>query len=108
MFKIIGNTINITRGDTGLFTLNITDGSGQPYDYSNDTVIFTVKSNVYTTDHLIQKTVRYGEIVTIQPEDTSNLCYGEYWYDVQVTTQSGIVDTVITPSKFIVRTEVTF
>ena len=107
MFAIINNDIKITRGDTGTFTLAIKNGNTD-YDYSADTVLFTVKQNTLTTDVLIQKTVRYGENVTIEPSDTANLSYGEYWYDVQVTTQGGIVDTVITPHKFRVLDEVTF
>ena len=107
MFKISGNTISITRGDTAFFTLNITQ-NGEPYDYSDDTVLFTVKSNVYTSDVLLQKQVQYGENVVILPSDTNKLNYGEYWYDVQLTTSLGVVDTVITPSRFRVMQEVTF
>lgn len=36
MFSINGNTIKITRGDTGVFTLTIKDGDTD-YDYSNVT-----------------------------------------------------------------------
>ena len=109
MFKIINNTINITRGDTGAFTLDIKAPDGSAYNYSNDTVLFTVKESVYSPEPLIQKEVHYGEIVTILPEDTASLPYGDFYvYDVQVTTVHGIVDTVITPSKFAIRTEVTF
>lgn len=107
MFNIANNKISITRGDTGIFTLDIKNGA-TAYDYTNDTVLFTVKRDTYTTDALIQKTVVYGENVTILPEDTAGLDYGEYVYDVQVTTAGGLVDTVITPSKFVVLPEVTF
>lgn len=108
MFSIVGNTIKITRGDTGIFTLDINGGE---YDYSNDSVLFTVKQNTLTADIIFQKTVTYGNAVIILPEDTRGLSYGEYVYDVQVTTsaESGsVVDTVITPSKFVVMPEVTF
>ena len=108
MFKIVNNVIRITRGDTGIFSLSLKNAEGEAYDYSNDTVKFTVKSDVYSKTALIQKTVSYGETVTILPGDTAQLPYGEYAYDVQVTTQGGIVDTVIPPNKFIVMSEVTF
>ena len=107
MFKIANNTIQITRGDTGIFTLALTS-AGQPYDYTDDQVLFTVKRNVNTTEIVFQKTVLYGENVTIEPQDTASLNYGNYVYDVQVTTASGVVDTVITPSAFVVLPEVTF
>lgn len=107
MFSIVGTTIKITRGDTGIFTFDVMN-EGAEYDYSNDTVLFTVKQNTLTTDILFQKQIRYGENVTILPADTDNLSYGEYVYDIQLTTEGGFVDTVITPSKFIVTPEVTF
>ena len=107
MFVIERFTISITRGDTGIFTLNLMNGR-QAYDYSNDTVVLTVKKDTQTTEHLIQKAITYGENVVIAPADTANLPYGEYVYDVQVTTAGGLVDTVIPPSKFIVMPEVTF
>lgn len=106
MFQITGKTIKIVRGDTGIFTVNIMNGNTS-YNYSNDEVIFTVKKNTVTDEILIQKTVRYGENVVIEPSDTNNLSYGEYIYDVQATID-GMVDTVIMPSKFIVLPEVTF
>lgn len=110
MFKILNNnTIEITRGDTGVFTLDITHQDGTPCDYSNDTVLLTVKQNVYTTDFLIQKHIQYGENIVIEPSDTQELNYGDrYVYDVQLTTAGGIVDTIIPPSKFVVLQEVTF
>lgn len=107
MFKITNNVIRITRGDTGIFTLYLQSGCLN-YDYSNDTVLFTVKANTYTEEILIQKQVVYGENVIINPSDTANLPYADYVYDVQVTTANGVVDTVIPPTKFIVTQEVTF
>lgn len=108
MFNIEGNTIRLTRGDTGVFSLDIKNAQGQSYDYSQDTVLFTVKPNVYAKDPLIQKQVVYGENITISPADTENLPYGTYVYDIQLETAGGIVDTIITPSKFIVMEEVTW
>ena len=106
MFKITGNSIQITRGDTGIFTLALTS-AGQPYDYSNDEVLFTVKRNTRTTEIIFQKVIEYGENVTIEPQDTASLSYGNYVYDIQVTS-GAVVDTVITPSVFAVLPEVTF
>ena len=108
MFKVDGDTISITRGDTGVFSLNITTAQGHDYDYSNDSVVFTVKKSIFDTEPLIQKQVVYGENIVIEPEDTNNFAYATYWYDVQVTTEEGVVDTIIPPSKFIVMPEVTF
>ena len=108
MFSISGTTISITRADTGIFTLDIANSQGQPYDYSNDEVLFTVKKNVYEKTALIQKEVQYGENITILPSDTEKLSYGAYVYDVQITTAGGVVDTVRPPSQFVILPEVTF
>lgn len=108
MLKISNeNTISLTRGDTARIALAVKRADGTDYDYSADTVLFTVKKNVYETDFLIQKTVTDG-IVYIAPSDTETLSYGEYAYDVQLTTQSGDICTIITPAKFIVEPEVTW
>ena len=106
MFSINGNKITITRGDTGVFTLTVKNGDTE-YDYSNDEVLFTVKQNTRANEYVIQKTVRYGENITIAPADTQRLGYGTYVYDVQLTS-GGIVDTIIPPSPFVIAEEVTF
>ena len=46
--------------------------------------------------------------IKINPEETSSLEYGTYFYDVQLRKGDGTVATVITPSPFILSEEVTF
>lgn len=104
---VIDDNISLTRGDSATFSLNIVRNDGSVYDFSDDTVVFTVKKNTQTTTILFQKTFFSGEI-DITPEDTSELAYGVYKYDVQVTTQAGKVYTVIPPHDFEVAQEVTF
>lgn len=106
MFAVDGNDIRIMRGDTGVFTLNL-EQDGQPYDYSGDAVVLTVRRSVHDPEVLIRKDILYGENVAIAPEDTADLPCGTYWYDVQLTTQAGVVDTVIPPSRFVVLMDVT-
>ena len=48
-----------------------------------------------------------GEI-RISPDDTKNLEYGQYVYDVQVTMANGDVATVIPPTTFNILEEVNF
>ena len=48
-----------------------------------------------------------GEI-KISPDDTKNLDYGQYFYDVQVTMANGDVATVIPPTAFNILEEVNF
>ena len=44
----------------------------------------------------------------ILPDDTKNLDYGVYKYDVQIITESNDVFTVIGPSDFVLLGEVNF
>lgn len=106
MLTIKNNTITLTRGDTARIDLAISK-DGEAYDYSPDTVVFSVKTSTTTPEYIFQKTVTDG-VIYIAPSDTENLPYGTYRYDVQVTTQSGDVCTVIPPSNFIVAPEVTW
>ena len=106
MFKIEGTTIYLTRGDSAEFNINIIGVDGNPYELQEgDLVEFTVKEDVYSSEVLIHKT---GTNVVIEPSDTSELRYGTYVYDVQVTLSDGTVDTVIPPSEFSILSEVTF
>ena len=98
--------ITLTRGDSATFGLTVKQNTSS-YDFSNDTVKFTVKKNVNTNDILFQKTFSNG-VINLTPSDTSDLKYGTYYYDVQVKNTSNGIYTVIPPSKFIVAPEVTF
>ena len=105
---IFKNKIFLTRGDSAIFTLTITDANGDEYTPAEgDEITFTVKANTETRDILIQKDASSGKI-EIQPEDTENLEYGNYVYDVQLKKSDGYVDTIITPHEFRLEEEVTF
>lgn len=100
------NVIRITRGDTGQFKIDLMNIDGSTYELKDgDLVQFTVKKSPAETTILIQKT---GVDIEIEPKDTSNLRYGTYQYDIQVTLADGRVNTVIDPTDFIVTEEVTF
>ena len=101
------NAIHLTRGDTARISLAVTASDGTAYDYSEDTVLFTIKASTVTSDNLVQKTVTDG-VIYIAPEDTAGLSYKEYVYDVQLTTVGGDVCTIIPPAKFVVEPEVTW
>jgi len=100
------NSMEIIRGDSGIFTVELTDSEDVPYEVQEgDQIIFTVKENTSSEDPLIQKR---GQVIEIEPEDTQDLEYGKYVYDVQFIYESGFTDTIIPPSPFIVDEEVTF
>ena len=111
MLYIDGNDIRLTRGDTAYITVPIvnrlSDGSTTPYELAEgDKLVMTMSSN-YGADICFQKTVVGANTFHILPEDTRGCKFAKYKYDVQLTTASGDVFTVIEPACFQVLPEVT-
>lgn len=122
MFKISGSVIYLTRGDSACIELQVVNGEN-PYDFSEDEVKFSLKKRLSDKQPLIQKT--FGNYdsetnkasITIEPEDTAGLDFGDYLYDIQLKhteepEQEGddpvvTVDTIIVPSTFTIGAEVT-
>lgn len=92
------NNIYLTRGDTGIFTVALTDGDGQPYVPSaNDTIRFAMAKKFGSgADVLINKSFPADTLtLEIEPQDTKALPFGEYVYDIELTDEDGHVSTVI-------------
>ena len=113
MIKILyikNNNIQLTRGDTARIQVPITNNAtGEEYILSDlDKLTMTVKKNETDFKSLMQKTLTGTNSFYITPSDTRNLSFGKYVYDVQLTTESGDVYTVIEPSVFEILKEVTW
>ena len=108
MFRINpDNSIKLTRGDTARINVAVTNADGTEHALSGDTVRLTVKTSVNSPDVLFQKVAANGTIL-ISHGDTSSLDYGNYVYDVEITTSGGDVCTIVTPSRFTIEPEVTW
>lgn len=108
MLNCQNNVITMTRGDTAVLRLDITDDKGNPYKLTDsDVVLLTLKRSVLDKSVIFQKSMVDGKII-IQPQDTASLEYGQYFYDVELTKEDGFVATVIPPHRFIVAEEVTW
>lgn len=109
MLYIDDKTIKLTRGDTARLTVPIVNlaNNGEYTMESGDILYFTVKKTAKDSDFLFQKLVTGSNSIHIKPEDTANLSFGKYKYDVQLTTATGDVYTVIEPSTFEVMEEIT-
>jgi uncharacterized membrane protein YkoI len=108
MLKVVNNAIYLTRGDTAILQLSIKQDDGSDYAIADtDNVLFTIKKSTKEKTVILQKSVMDGKI-KINPEETSSLEYGTYFYDVQLRKGDGTVATVITPFPFILSEEVTF
>lgn len=116
MYYVTNNVIYLTRGDSMTLTVSITDSDGNEYTPSSSDVIrFALKRDKYTlggrdfsdTAPLITKTIDPTTLeLVIDPEDTADLDFGQYAYDIELTDSDGAVDTFIPPTKFYLCPEV--
>ena len=109
-YSVKKTTITLTRGDTFKAQISLTDAEGNPYvPQEGDSIRFAVKKDYKDPDRkvLIVKEVPLDTmILTLDPEDTKEMDFGEYVYDIQLTNSAGEVDTFIDKSIFILTEEV--
>ena len=121
MTKVVNNErglplkVIMTRGDSGSITVSVKQ-NGSPYTVtSTDTVKFYLKharmnsrgTEYIDTEPVLTKTIPYTTMVlAFDPEDTKDLDFGEYVYDIELTFANGIVDTFINNEPFIIAPEV--
>lgn len=111
--KIINTDVYMTRGDSESFTVSCQKANGAKVDFvEGDTLYFTVKYSVNNEKKEFQKVITDfvdgGAIIEIKPEDTKDMSFRKYVYDIQLTRADGTVTTIITPSAFVVEEEVTY
>lgn len=89
--------MDFVRGDTFLFKflLKFKDETVVKSE-DIDNLFITFKTSVYSKKYIFQKTLDDVKIdeegyvhVTFEPEDTENLEYGKYVFDVEVTLKNG-------------------
>ncbi len=109
MFEVKGNDLYLTRGDTARLTVNITNvcDDGEYTPAADDVFRFTVKKNVYTKEPVFQKVTTGNAVFKISPSDTKNLDFATYVYDIELTTVSGDVYTIVPYSNIHILKEVT-
>lgn len=108
MIKIEDNEITMTRGDTLETTVEIFTKQGEPYIPSSlDRIRFALKKRYKDVEPLIVKEVPYDTMLLhLDPEDTKPLAFGDYVYDLELTTSDGFVDTFIDKKLFKITEEV--
>lgn len=110
--KIQGHSMKMTRGDTEALTVTLTSENGVNIPLvEEDLVIFTVKETPTSITNAIQIIVNTFEngkaIISILPEHTSNLRFGDYRYDIELRRADKTVRTIIPDSKFTIGAEIT-
>lgn len=107
-FKVNRNTIYLTRGDTFKAVITISYPDGSIYTpIEGDTIRFALKQSIDDEECIINREIPIDTmLLVIYPNDTKNLEFGNYVYDIQLTKANGDVDTFITASKLKLTAEV--
>lgn len=107
-YSVSGTTITLTRGDSFVADISITDQDGQPYiPVEGDVIRFAMKSSYKDAEPLLVKNVPIDTMkLVIDPEDTKSLAFGKYVYDIELTKASGEIDTFITKAVMKITEEV--
>lgn len=112
MLNINGDTIYLTRGDSALIKLTLTDANGDPYEPSDgDRIRFAMKKRMSDSNEVLV-TVEIPTdtlLLEIRPEHTEALQYNRsrpYKYDIELTTATGRVDTFIADADIFIFPEV--
>lgn len=112
MLRIDGTTITLTRGDSARIQLSLNkryaDGTVEPYTpATGDTIRFAMKKDYSDEQAPILIDIPASTLLLhILPAHTKNLPYGEYKYDVELSTAGGDKDTFIEKATIILTEEV--
>ena len=106
----------MTRGDSLSVGIELTYQDGTSYTpEAGDTIRFALKSSAMTVGNkefrdkepLIVKSIPTDTLMLeLEPNDTKDLPFGNYVYDVELTYASGFVDTFISEGVFILAPDV--
>lgn len=105
--------MKIIRGDYKIFTFQRKNKNKNIIVEKPDKMYITIKRNEYSKEAVIQKTFDNGITfeegkysVEFLPEDTDNLSFGEYVYDIEII--NGYIKKTIKKDIFIIESEVTY
>lgn len=94
------NKMKLTQGDTATILIEVYDLDNNKYNVTDeDEILMTVKKTA-TAPIAFQKAATQDCYIIINPADTQELKTGLYVYDVQLTTKTGAVYTIVPESYF--------
>jgi len=111
--EIQGYNISMIRGDTETIKISCKDTKGVDVPLvDGDTLYFTVKTSVGAEEKEMQKVITEFPdgigYINISPDNTKFMSFRNYYYDIQLTRADGTVKTIIPPSIFTVKGEITY
>lgn len=104
MFKLIGDNIFMTRGDTGMLQLDASL-DGKAMEKGTYTAVLSVKEDMDCEEYMLQKQADDDGRFFFTHDDTKDIPEGTYVYDIEI--RSGAQVHTIGASKFIVKGDVT-
>lgn len=107
-YSVKGTTIYLTRGDTFMADISISQSDGEPYKpVEGDSIRFAMKKAYEDEEPLLVKDIPTDTMkLILEPGDTKPFEFGTYVYDIQLTKVTGEVDTFITKAKLKLTEEV--
>lgn len=107
MLEVSGNMIQLTRGDTMILSITLTDQDGVEYTPTEtDKIYFRVKRNSTSKEVILEKEIPYDTLLLkLQEADTKDLKFGTYYYEIELVTEANDHFTVIANTEFEITTE---
>lgn len=96
--------VTMPRGDIRVVHFSVGDSTGENTNIEFTEIYITFKNNCKTNDYLFQKKLSDGSVIatsdgeyqfTIKPEDTDDLQFGTYVFDIELIYGSQLKQTFI-------------
>ena len=88
--------ITLTRGDSGIFNISLQNQNGKAYTPQQGDSLQFALSEGFGKEPLIIKAIPINTCtLELEPNDTKNLKFKKYKYDIQFTSAIGQVSTII-------------
>ena len=105
-YSIKGKRITLTRGDTLITKVSISNADGTPYEMQEGDSLRFKMTDIPGGVALIVKEIPSDTLtLKIDPSDTNVLPFGEYFFDLQLTYANGNVETILAEGQFDVTAE---
>lgn len=102
------NIITLTRGDSFIARVDIADHAGNEFKPPEGSALrFAMKTNFEDIKPVLVVEIPVDTmILELKPEYTHGLPFGNYVYDIQLTTPEGLIDTIIPKGRLRLSEEV--
>lgn len=108
MLKMRGNRITMSRGDFVCFTVDLRDVDGNEITLrEGDALYFSAKKKETDVNYAIPPKKLDGNVLTLEEEDTYDLKFDTYVYDIELITAEGRHATVVESTALIIKEVVT-